>query len=509
VEEKKILKEHNVTLMANEGIFRGLAKQNMIFHQCIGELIDNSIAAKRENEKFRVDVIFNKKDASDSVEIYIADNSKGMPLEIFMKALQLGESATTEDRLNEHGFGMKNALATLSGENGYWRVWTKPIGEDTIFATEGPFRPDMIIREEESFPEVDFLPTDFSTLIKVSVKMSFIQTVQGRGAPSKDLATLRTWLIEHLGVSYRGYLEQDAVTYEHSGTIVVSIGNDSLQVTPISIPLGDMKTEYIEVELDGQVYKLEYRYGTLDEVKRDVSVRGDKTKYYYQGNVPTQGIDIRLGKRTIATRQFETIWKTEDKISQLSRHNNYNDFLGELLIPEVPRGTLATVNNKTDFNLDDDNWTVMFDKINDIRPPKNIREKSEKELQKKWMDMLKATNPDDEISSQISVWPTATKIDVYRKTSNNKIIIYELKVGNGAPLHLYQLKMYWDGLVISGQQPREAFLFVEDFNTNLEEMANQMNKLPSPFFPTIEEGKTPVQSKSYNFKIVKHTDKGL
>lgn len=202
--ENITVKEYKVTLIANEGIFRGLAKQNMIFHQCIGELIDNSIAAKREDQKFKVDVIFIKEDNKDLVDVYVADNSKGMSIEIFMKALQLGESATTENRLNEHGFGMKNSLATLSRENGYWKIWTKPIEDNTIYSTEGPFKPDMVIKEEDAFPEEEFLPTDISTLIKVSVKLSFIQTVQGRGAPSKDLATLRTWLIEHLGVMYRG-----------------------------------------------------------------------------------------------------------------------------------------------------------------------------------------------------------------------------------------------------------------------------------------------------------------
>lgn len=505
------MKEYKVKLVANEGIFKGLAKQNMLFHQCIGELIDNAIAAKRDDQKFKVDVVFIKNNDENSVDVYIADNSKGMTLDIFQKALQLGESATTTNRLNEHGFGMKNALATLSGENGYWKIWTKPLSENTIYAAEGPFRPEMSIREEEEFPPETFLPTDISTLIKVSVKLPFIQSVQGRGAPSKDLATLRTWLIEHLGVFYRGYLEQDPKTFENTGTIVVSIGNDSLQVPPIPVPLGHMETKYFDVEINGDVYTLTYKFGTLDKVKGDSLVRGEKTKYYYQGNIPTQGIDIRLGKRVIATAQFETIWKTERGDNQLSRHNNYNDFLGELLIPgKIPRGTLSTINNKTDFNLDDDNWTRIFDKLNEIRPIKQIREKSEGALKKKWMSMLKATNPDDSVSDEVSVWPTGTKIDVYRKTAGDKIIIYELKVGTGSPIHLYQLKMYWDGLVLQGEQPKEGILLVDDFNTNLEEMANKMNQLPPPYFPNpAGNSNSPSQSKPYNFKIERHRDKGL
>jgi len=504
------MKEYKVKLVANEGIFKGLAKQNMLFHQCIGELVDNAIAAKQEDQKFKVDIIFIKTGDENVVDIYVADNSKGMSIEIFKKALQLGESATTDDRLNEHGFGMKNALATLSGENGYWKIWTKSVDERVIYTSEGPFRPEMSIKEEEAFPEDEFLPTDISTLIKVSVRMPFIQTVQGRGAPTRDLAALRMWLIEHLGVFYRGYLEQDPQTFENTGTIIVSVGNDTLQVPPIPVPLGTVATEYFDVEINGQVYPLTYRFGTLDEVKRDTLVRGEKAKFYYQGNQPTQGIDIRLGKRVIATRQLDSIWKTEDGKSQLNRHNDYNDFLGELLIPELPRGVLTTTNNKTDFNMDDDNWVKIFTVLNETqmyRPIKHIREKSEEALKKKWISMLKATNPDDTVTNEKSVWPTGTQIDVYRKKSDGKIIIYELKAGTGSPLHLYQLKMYWDGLVVQGEQPREGILLVDDFATNLEEMANLMNQQPPPNLPKIAG--SPTQSNPYNFKIERHRDRNL
>jgi len=492
--------EYQVKLIADEGIFKGLAKQNMQFHQCIAELVDNGVAATQEDKKFRIDIIFNKIEGNDDeVELYVCDNADGMDIETFKEALQLGKSATTTCRLNEHGFGMKNSLATLSGCNGIWEIWSKKGNEGNIFYAQGPFNSDMIIKDADTFPNYDFLPADISTLVKVTVKLSFIQTVQGRGAPSKDLTTLRKWLIEHLGVLYRGYLEQDSDSYEPSGVIAVSIGTNSQQVPPIQVPMSTMHTKHIDLEIGGNVESLEYKYGTLDEVKRDSLVRGDKARFYYQKNQPTQGIDIRLGKRVIATKQFETIWKTQDGTTQLNRHNNFNEFVGELLIPELPRCILTTTNNKTDFNLDDPDWQKIFDELNEnCRPVKNEREKSETGLREKWMRMLKATNPEETITDEKSVWPTGTKIDVFREMEDGKIIIYELKVGTGTPIHLYQLKMYWDGLVLAGEKPKEGILLVEDFHTNLEEMANKMNELNPP------EGSNP-----YNFKIERHKEKGL
>ena len=256
--------------------------------------------------------------------------------------------------------------------------------------------------------------------------------------------------------------------------------------------------------MGGQTYQLKYNYGTLDEVKRDSLVKGKKAKFYYQGNLATQGIDIRLGDRVIATRQFETIWRGKDT-TQIARHNKYNDFVGELLIPDLPRGVLSTVNNKTDFNLDDAGWNRIFDLMNAYKPIETAKELGEKELKSKWMSMLKATNPKDRIEDEHCVWNTGVRIDVFRQKAepDNSIILYELKVGSAAPIHLYQLKMYWDGLVITGEQPDEAVLLVEDYNSNIEEMANSMNKLAAPLMP---DG---TQSKQYNFKLTKYSEVNL
>lgn len=165
-------------------------------------------------------------------------------------------------------------------------------------------------------------------------------------------------------------------TGRHEGTIHVGIDTDRVRVPPIQVPIANANTEYFDVELSGTVYNLEYQYGSLDEMRVDTLVRGENAQYYYQGNQPKQGIDIRLGKRTIATNQFESIWRTEDDEKVLSRHNRFNDFVGELRIPELPRGVLTTTNNKTDFNMDYEDWQKIFDKLNEFRPVENIREKT-------------------------------------------------------------------------------------------------------------------------------------
>jgi hypothetical protein len=499
-------RESKVTLNVNEGTFRGLSKQNLLFHQCIWELTDNAIAAKKGDELFRVDISMERR-ADGKINLYIADKGKGMTLEVFKKAIQLGESATTEHRLNEHGFGLKNALATLSGGNGNFQIWTYSMEEDTVHTVQGPFKQEMVILSDVSMPNLEFLPGGYTTIIKVTVPLTFIQTVQGRGARAKDLNTLRAWLIEHLGVMYRGYFELEDDTGEPSGHIYVSIGEDRKRVPAVRVPMANSKTVRFDIEIGGQSYNLEYTYGTLDLERVEKLVAGNKAKYYYQKNQTTQGIDIRLGKRVIATKQLENIWRKRNGEDEepISRHNRYNEFVGELLIPDLPRGVLTTINNKTDFNLDDEDWEKIFQKLNEYRPVEDIKKYTEKGLVNKWIQMIKATNPNDTVTDEHHVWPTGNRIDIYRKTPTGEVYIYEMKVGSGSPIDLYQLKMYWDGLLLAGTQPSEGVLLVETFSSTLEEMSNLIMEHLTP--PPLKGETKP--SDPYNFKIEKHHDKGL
>ncbi|MGP5535979.1 ATP-binding protein [Psychrobacter glacincola] len=489
--------KHDVQLVATKGVFMGLAKQNMLFHQCISELVDNAVASTQPSKKFRVEIIFQPVD-NNKIGVYVVDNGLGMSLEILEEALQLGRTPSPDsDRLHEHGFGLKNSLATLTRGDGYWKIWTKQ-PEGKISSVEGPFGPTMQLEDNDQFPDNDFLPAEISTLVYAETTLEYIRTVQGRGGPTNDLIKLRRWLIEHLGVFYRGYLELDKSTGDNQGTIQVSIEKDRMRVPPVHVPFGRSEIKYFEVEFGSKVYKVEYEYGTLDEVKCESLVSNNKNQYYYLNNIPTQGIDIRLGKRVLATSMFDHIWKTKNGTSQLNRHNTYNDFVGELRIPNIPRGFLTTVNNKTDFNLDDQGWNKIFEQLNNFPPPKDVRQETEKELKQKWIDMIKATTPEDDVTDEYSVWSSGVKIDVYREKADGNVIIYELKVGDAQPIHLYQLIMYWDGLELQEIIPTEAILLVVNYSTRIEDMVNKINsKLITPL------------GNSYNIRVEKHSDRNL
>ena len=266
------------------------------------------------------------------------------------------------------------------------------------------------------------------------------------------------------------------------------------------IPMINPITAIVPVLINNKEISLKYTYGTLDKKKHSQQLRRIPP-FYYRGNTPSQGIDIRLGNRTISTRQLERIWtNSKDPESELSRHSDYNDFVGELCIPEPRPGTLTTVNNKSEVNINDPGWKTIFNKLNESFPPiAKKRRREEEEKQTELIKRIKNKYPNDEISAHHnhSVWPNPVYIDVYRKTKEGDVIIYELKTDDPSPLDLYQLKMYWDGLAVQGESPIKAILVCTCSDPHpklqkLQGMAKQMNKFP-PYD----------NSSPYNFKVIR------
>jgi hypothetical protein len=468
---KFLAMEQQLEIFADSGLFKGLANQNMLFHECICELVDNSIASKKDAEPFKVDIIFSKIENSPNYYVYIVDNSKGMTYDTFRLAMQPGQSATLDSRLNEHGFGLKHALATLTKNTGYWKIWAKDFNTGKISSVKYPFQRYMKIEDDDTFPNLPYPINSISTIVQAEVNLEYIQSVQGRGQPAQDLFKLRAWLLEHLGIIYRGYLTPDQMNnWEIEGTIIVSIDTDKAKVIPIEIPMEGTKRNEIVVELSGKNYTLLYITGLIDEKKRNSYFNNVGLKANYLQGTLTQGIDIRLGKRVIATKVLKNIWG-------LAPHPKFNEFVAELIIPELPRNVLRTVNNKTDIDFDDKEWHKIFDILKEEHKlPENPRFALEEELRIQWKNKLSAGEPRDTVLTDKSIWSAGVEVDVYREKFDSKeITIYELKAGAAKPIDVYQLKMYWDGLVLQGEYPSNGWLICENGSDRIIDMINRIN----------------------------------
>ena len=78
-----------------------------------------------------------------------------------------------------------------------------------------------------------------------------------------------------------------------------------------------------------------------------------------------------------------------------------------------------------------------------------------------------------------------------------------MKLGKAEPLHVYQLRMYWDGLVQAGHQPSAGILLVQEYSANIKAMLDAVNLLPPPPLP---DG-TP--SQPYHFSLMTHAESCL
>lgn len=472
-----IYMERTFNVDIDDGLFIGLANQNMLFHDCLCELIDNSIASKQPDSPFRVDIIFTKKTDTPNYYLYIVDNSLGMSAKTLENAMQPGRSASTKDRLHEHGFGLKHSLATLTKHTRFWKIWSKDLNTDRIASVQSPFGKKMKMDDDTNFPTLPYIVRDVSTVIQAEITFDYIQTVQGRGAPAQSLEKLLEWVREHLGVIYRGYLTTNAENdYEVDGQIFVSLDTDKKKVIPIEIPIEGNEDDKFQMEVEGKLYWLKFTKGLINEEKVN-NFFGDKKglKAYYQNSTKTQGIDIRIGKRVIATKQFESIYG-------LTPHPQYNAFVGELVIPELPRNVLRTVNNKTNVDYDDNNWQKIFTHLKVNHPvSENPRYSTEKKLTEKWKNKLLESEERDIVNSHFPTAFAGVEIDVIREKFDTKeITIYELKIGKAKPIDLYQLKMYWDGLTLThkDKNPSNGILICDEYADTLKEMVRKMNSMP-------------------------------
>lgn len=483
-----------------------LARNDMDCGHCVAELVDNSIAAQPSS--FKIQLHIEQHPDNENLRIlHVIDYSGGMTFETLQKAILLG-GTVGENQLNEHGYGMKNALCTLTDKNKLnWNLWTRKDGQ--ISTVSGPFEDPMSVEstaaavpDNVAFPQLDFAHwgNDFSTYIRVEVKDTFINTLKGRGKITSNTDILKFYLMEDLAIKYRYYLREGQGN--PNGKILVSHIGHRHFLSPLELPAATDTREFQVTVKDKNntehVVSVTYNWGPLNEVRRETALRyydqhnnasTRKPVANYQGNMPSQGFDVVIGNRTILTKHFEFVWPTgvddDGETTYMVRHPSHNDYLGEMRIENPPRGVFSTVNNKRGLDPDDENWQNVieaFGNIADCKPSNDgERKKSEKHYQKKLKDTLDAVAGGAAgyvVSRERAVWQTGTRIDMYYKTPAS-LRIYELKVKDAASIDVYQIKMYWDGLAEIGadEVPTEAWLAAPGFAPSLQAMVDSINAL--------------------------------
>lgn len=100
----------NISLTINENKYWiSMGRQELSFHQVIGELIDNCISAPRKDENgdlLPLKIEINIKKISEKIYINILDNGTGITeTDLIQHIFSPGGQGNSQSILNEHGFG--------------------------------------------------------------------------------------------------------------------------------------------------------------------------------------------------------------------------------------------------------------------------------------------------------------------------------------------------------------------------------------------------------------------
>jgi hypothetical protein len=455
------------------GIFRGLAQAPLHVHNAVAELIDNAIAAKPE--RFNIQVNLSEAEQPGAYDCTVVDDCLGITLERLKNdVFKVGRlPPPSSPHLREHGFGLKNVLAKVEAVKGSWEMWTRDknaLKKGKCYFVKSPLRYKIPI---EIFSLAEWPingPKNAGTMVSLKVPFQYLQTVMRgiRGRPPKTVTAIIEYLREHLGVFYRGYLEGKKPT----GTITTLINWGSPEdVEPIKPDFKTYKSISFPVKTKRGKINIEGVYGELEPDSPTTRSR----LYYYKNSPESQGVDFRIGNRVVATRLLTEIW-------QKPRHPTYNPFCGEFRVQPIQGRIPKTLNNKTSIDFDDEIWMDIADAIRKkVSLPKWKGARTEAELREELATQLQGhKRPGDIIQQNYPCFSGAgVVIDIYRdETKRTKeLIIYETKPGKATPLDIYQLRLYWDGLLVDGKQPTAAILVAKDWTTGVKTVVNFLNSL--------------------------------
>lgn len=467
--------------------WEGLGRQNMAFHQTLGELIDNAISASGKDTEgdllpFRIEILVIR--SGERINVTVADEGTGISSkELEEKVLAPGGQGDQLGPLNEHGFGLKNALCVMTSCNKLsFKIQTRDaeaVERNLYYVINGPFRNDMKIELDDPnnwCTNLKYCKGERGTRIKVETEFEYVRTLWPRAR--KELDTLMDRLGEHLGVMYRGYLQG---TINKMWLRWCENGNwTDKRIRPIEIPYvgGAKNVKDFDITVSAVTAKASYTYGEVDPGKARDGTQGwpYPLMIYYQHNIPTAGIEVRVRDRVVLTKQLETIWP------DILRGPDYNWFTGEVVLSKEFR----TVNNKTALDSNNLFWQKLLVELNsedpstgkkEYQPKKGGKFLSEIEIRRKLASALEASISNSKADENHAIWSGAgVRIDIHLTTPTG-VEVYEVKSGTAVPLDVYQLLMYWDGVVYdTNNSPKSGRLVADDAPASVLNMITDINQ---------------------------------
>lgn len=464
------------------------------FSQIICEFVDNSFSNIIGSNSRSKNIILTIKQLSDDVIVMIEDSGSG--IRDLDSAFALGNTGSQDSPLNEHGFGMKHALAAANPSNDDWQVYTRTREdfESNVFKKIKSsyeiedFNADVLNIQEEKWPgELN----GSGTVVKFKCTWDLFNTLSdGIKGPKRNFSTLLQYLREDLGFIYSGLIQENKAT--------ISIYAVDMEGKEYSLDVPAVKPDWIQfyqpgqgsemIDLGGGQVQIKYEFGAMKDAEY---------KKYYKKNISTSGLEIKINGRILEYNLFKEVWGIEP-------HNHYNHILVKVDLISKNRSSLpTTTTSKNGIRQGDPMFNKLIDWVqNKMKDPPKKLENSQDEL-----DLVRELarykgihSPQGTVvKEQINVFKTIKEkipIDLYVHMGSD-LIIYEAKKDKTGVQDVYQLEMYWDGLNLDGIQPSKGILIASSHPNSVVELVQIINQ------------KSDFNGKKYNFELKTWKDEGI
>lgn len=403
----------------------------------------------------------------------IEDNGTG--IKDISAAFSIGNRNGQESPLNEHGYGMKHALAAANKSNDSWKVVTKLSDNNYYTEIKAPF--DMMeqvaFEKDEELLGKENTAKKSGTIISFSISKEWLRTItKGLQGNYSQLSSIMSVLSEDLGYTYGPILETGVSIsiYFKDRNMEEFVKEDVVPVNPSIVRTFNPGKGQTDIDLSNGKIEMEYSF--------DIVKRSDYKKHYL-ANMNTSGVEIRLNGRLLADNLFSDIWR-------IDRHNAYNYLLVRIdLISNDLNKLPKTTTNKTSIKQDDPCLNELYGWIREKLPaPQKHPDLADDEV-----DLFQILK-DQKLAAYKTIDETAVvkteqyafnsldekiRIDLYQSV-NNKVVVYEGKKEITHPRDVYQLLMYWDGLECDGISVSEGILIASKHPDSVQKIVDFKNQ---------------------------------
>lgn len=443
-------------------LFSELGNNTYDYKDLLSELIDNSLAAKAKKDKLlnvRIMIAVSQTDSSRNW-LTVSDDAIGIPSDLLGSAISPA-GIQTIDSLNEHGLGMKQAVAGL-GRLKY--LATKTEGEEHA----------RVIQEFQFgkiYPKLLDVPWDRGTEIAIIDLKPIVRTHPV--SYSRDL-------IPYLGARYRRFLTPSK---PRAKIVVQLVDVDELDESGVNIVLNAWTVEEVKPiyfhpnrhlnkpvvnhrKFAGVGWEAELVFGYSPEGPEWKELQLDEpTKFHpYAVTMSRQGLDIILNDRVIMFHQLPELGIVG------TRHNQYNSIRGEIILKSgfttaITKNSIVATEHWNQCMSEvrkflEENQLVKSKTYPDALPEAALRDRLAE-----WLRTNDLARRSD-VKTEYTVEGLGGKIDVLADGE-----VWELKREDANGLDVYQLFAYLDMTDF-----KKGYLLAKNFKTSAKAACDHINK---------------------------------